>query len=187
MNQKAIKLIRYFTWIAPILLILSILIHANLGGNQGEYPENNSFLLISLILMIVNTICLSFLFFRVKNNSLRDKFLKKFSVLFGTPIIILLWILYHNTLSMNLDLDKTTYLRDDCFMKWKNIYKAENRYNYSTGYCPTATQDSIIVTEIYRWGNIKSCGVILNGSYKKIDVFEITFLNEKQKAEILSY
>lgn len=187
MNQKFIKLIRYFTWIAPILFILSFLIHNNLGENQGEYPENENFLFLSLILMMVNTISLIFLFFCDKNNSLRSRFLKTYSILLGTPVIILLWSFYHNTLRMNLNLDETTYLRDECFMKWKNIYKAENRYNYSTDYCPTAAQDSIIVTEIYRWGSIKSCGVILNGSYKKIDTTEITFLTEKQKVEILSY
>lgn len=187
MNQKSIQLIRYFTWIAPILLILSILIHINLDENQVEYPQNGNFLFLSIILMIVNTISLFFLFLHDKNNSLKNRFLKTYSILFGTPIIILLYFFYHNTFRMNLNLDEATYLRDDCFMKWKNSYKAENRYHYSTGYCSTATQDSIIVTEIYRWGGIKSCGVILNDSYKKIDTAEITFLTEKQKVEILSY
>ncbi len=72
-------------------------------------------------------------------------------------------------------------------MKWRNIYKSENRYHFSSGYCPTATQDSIIVTEIYRWGNVKSCGIILNGVYQEINESEVTFLTENQKKEIMSY
>ena len=88
---------------------------------------------------------------------------------------------------MNISLSKTEYLRSECFKKLKNIYMAENTYHFGGGYCPTATQDSIIITEIYRTGNIKSCRIILNEKYYDIDTLEINFLTESQKKEILSY
>lgn len=180
-------IIRYCTWIAPIVLIFGIRMHHNLDENQGEFPQNYTFLLFSLIIMIVNTVLLVVLFFLDTHNSLKNRLLNAYSFLFGTPVIIVLWFCYYYTLSMNLNLEETVYLRDECFMKWRNSYQSENRYHYSSGYCPTANQDSILVTEIYRWGNIKSCGIILDKVYKEIDTSEITFLTENQKKEMLSY
>ncbi|MBT0609240.1 hypothetical protein [Aequorivita echinoideorum] len=189
MNQKSNinRKIWLVVIIAPILVFIAFFIFKNQTGNQGEYPENWTFLFISFLILIINSIALIILFSKDFETIKRNKILTTYSILLGTPILLVILLFYHNTLRMNLDIEKTQYLRDECFMKWKNIYKSKNRYHFTSGYCPTATEDSIIVVEIYRWGGVMSCGVIMEGVYKEIDESKITFLTNNQKKEIMSY
>ena len=188
-NSNSTKALTVFSWIAPFLFLFGLLVNYNLNEGKSEYSENFSFLFFSIIIMLINSVVLLILFIgdNPEIHQLKHKLLKGFSILFGTPVFILLYLIYFNTLMMNLDLVDTKYLRDDCFMKWQNIYLSENRYQFTIGYCPTATEDSIILTEVYRWGSIKKCGVIMNGIYKEIETDKIDFLTENQKKEILSY
>jgi len=186
-NTKLINSLRIFSLIAPLLVLSGISIQISLRENQGEFPENLFPLCFALLIMILNLISLITLW-TIGTERFKDKKLfNAYSILLGTPLIILLALAYQYTLAMNITLGKTRYLRDECYMKWRNVYKAENRYHFSTGYCPTATQDSIIVTEIYRTGKVKSCGIILNDKYHQIDTSEISFLTKEEKKEILSY
>lgn len=188
-NSNNKKTLRVFSWIAPFLFIFGMLINYNVNKDKAEYSEDFTFFLFSIIIMLINSVVLLILFVSDKQEipKLKYKLLNGFSILFGTPVFILLYLIYFNTLMMNLDFAETKYLRDDCFTKWQNIYLSENRYNFTSGYCNNATQDSIIVTEVYRWGSIKNCGVIMNGVYKEIEADNINFLTENQKKEILSY
>ena len=116
------------------------------------------------------------------------KLLFLLSSLFGTPIIILLWLCYNYTFRKNLDVGETKYLRSECFMKFKNIYLSENRYDYhKLNFQVQVVEDSIIISEVYRWGTIKSCNIIRQGKIVKIDTADINFLTKEQKKEILKY
>jgi hypothetical protein len=175
--------------IAPILVIIGIFTHLNLGGNQGEYQDNFIYLYLVIIILTLNTVNIIILYLNNIDNFRKTKILNTFSILFGTPVIILLWLGYHNTLRMNLVIKKPEYLKDECFMKIKNIYLSENRYNYAKDNCDIIQpiEDSIIITEVYRWGSIKSCEIIIKGKHFEIDTSKINFLARKEKSEILSY
>lgn len=187
LNSKLINSLRTFSAIAPLLILYGILFQIGLSKYQGEFPENLFPLYFALLMILLNTCSLITLWILGSERFKDKKLFNAYSILFGTPAIILAGLLYQYTLAMNIVLDKTQYLREECYLKWRNIYKAENRYHFSTGYCPTATQDSILVTEIYRKGRVKSCGIILDDQYHEIDTSEISFLTKMQKREILSY
>ena len=187
LNQSILKPLLIFTWIAPIIILLSFLKYINHPENQGEYDENHFYLIVSLLLMLSNTIILIILSVNKSIDTILKKALNTISVLLGTPALIALWLFLGAIFILKVDLNKPKHLRDECFLKLRNIYKAKNTYHFSKGYCPTAVQDSIIVTEVYRWGQIKSCGIILKNQYKEIDPSQIEFLTAKEKEEILDF
>ena len=174
--------------IAPVLIFGSFWVHTQLPENQGEYAENYIFLFIPFCIMVLNLILLIASDIVVGKKYKNEKPIRIYSILFGTPVLIVLWFIYVFTLRMSIDpWVNPRYLRGECFIKWKNSYKAKNRYHYSKGYCPTAEQDSILVTEVYRWGSIKSCGIILDGLYIPKDTAEVSFLSRNEKEEMFSY
>ncbi|RRJ89296.1 hypothetical protein EG240_12090 [Paenimyroides tangerinum] len=186
-NQYNLKIIRYFVWFAPLFMFSSFLIHLFIPVNQGIDVENYTFVLISLIIMFLNCIALLIVTVYDTNKTTKGKIFNRISLFFGTPILFVILFFYGVIFSMQISHEKTKYLRDDCLMKRKNIFISENNYNYSAGYCNTAEQDSIIIVEVYRWGTIRKCGIILDNVYQEIDTSKITFLTENHKKEILSY
>lgn len=186
-NQNILKIIKYFTWIAPFLMILSFIIHLSLTANQGIYATNYFFVAVLILISILNCFALLIVAVYDAKKTSKDKMFSKISLLFGTPIVFILLFLFGAFFSMQFSLEETKYLQNECFTKRKNFFIAENNYNYSTENCSTAKQDSIIIVEVYRWGTIRKCRIVLNDIYQEIDTSKITFLTLKQKKEILSY